>query len=117
VRRYAGRLVNIHPSLLPAFKGLDAQRQALEAGARVAGCTTHFVTEDVDAGPIILQAALAVRPDDTPETLAARILELEHLVYPRTIQLFAEGRVALVDGRVRIAGAKPTADVLVAPEV
>ncbi len=87
------RVLNIHPSLLPAFRGLDAQRRAWEHGVRVAGCTVHFVTEGVDEGPILLQAAVAVLPADTPETLAARILEEEHRIYPKAVRLVAEGRV------------------------
>jgi phosphoribosylglycinamide formyltransferase 1 len=100
---FQGRIVNIHPGLLPSFKGLKAQRQALEAGVRVAGCTTHIVTPDLDAGPILLQAALAVHPDDTEASLAQRILRLEHLLLPRTVQLFAEGRITLDGCRARIA--------------
>ena len=95
---FAGRLLNIHPSLLPAFSGLDAQRQALEHGVRITGCTVHFVDEHLDAGPILMQAAVPVVDADTVETLSARILRQEHLIYPKAIQLIAEGRVA-VDGR------------------
>ena len=96
---FAGRMVNIHPSLLPAFKGLDAVGQAHKAGVAEAGCTTHLVTQDLDGGPILLQAGLRVRPDETVESLRARILRLEHLLLPRTVQLFAEGRVT-ADGRI-----------------
>ena len=99
VRAFAGRLVNIHPALLPAFKGLAAVRQAHEAGVAEAGCSTHLVTDDLDGGPVLLQAGLKVRPQETLESLQARILALEHLVLPRTVQLFAEGRVA-ADGRI-----------------
>lgn len=91
--RFAGRIVNIHPALLPAFRGAHGIRDTLAAGAKVAGCTTHLVTADLDAGPILLQAALAVRPDDDEESLARRVLRLEHQILPRTVQLFAEGRV------------------------
>ena len=105
--RFPGRIVNIHPSLLPSFQGLKAVRQALAAGVRVAGCTTHVVTADLDGGPILLQAALAVRPGETEADLASRILHLEHLLLPRTVQLFAEGRVQVADGRATIA-AGPT---------
>lgn len=101
---YPGRIMNIHPSLLPAFPGLDAQAQALEYGVKVAGCTVHFVDEGTDSGPIILQAAVPVKEDDTAETLAARILVEEHRLYPRAIQLFAEGRLVLDGRRVRIEG-------------
>jgi phosphoribosylglycinamide formyltransferase 1 len=100
---FAGRIVNIHPSLLPSFQGLKAVRQALAKGVGVAGCTTHVVTSDLDGGPILLQAALAVRPGDDEGSLSRRILALEHLLLPRTVQLFAEGRVAVADGRARIA--------------
>jgi len=99
VRAFAGHLVNIHPALLPAFKGLQAVKQAHEAGVAEAGCSTHLVTDDLDGGPILLQAGLKVRPQETLETLQRRILALEHLVLPRTVQLFAEGRVAM-DGRI-----------------
>ncbi|MEK6976140.1 MAG: phosphoribosylglycinamide formyltransferase [Candidatus Thermoplasmatota archaeon] len=103
VDAFPGRVVNIHPSLLPAFKGLRAVQQALDAGVRFAGCSTHLVTADLDGGPIVLQAAVAVKPDDTHETLSRRILRLEHLLLPRTVQLFCEGRVATADGRAIIA--------------
>lgn len=98
------RVINIHPALLPAFKGLHAQRQAVEYGVRISGATVHFVDEALDHGPIILQGAVAVDPDDTPETLGARILEVEHQLYPAAIQLIAEGRVEVVGRRVRVRG-------------
>ncbi len=101
---FPGRVMNIHPALLPAFQGLHAQRQALEYGVRMAGATVHFVDEETDHGPIILQGALFVAPDDTEDSLARRILELEHAIYPAAIQLFAEGRLAVEGRRVRIAG-------------
>ena len=100
---YRNRMMNIHPSLLPSFPGLEAQKQTLEWGAKVAGCTVHFVTEGVDEGPIILQSTVPVLEGDSPETLAARILVEEHIIYPRAVQLYADGRL-LVEGRqVRIA--------------
>ncbi len=102
VRAYAGRIVNVHPSLLPAFPGLAAQRQALEHGVRVAGATVHFVDEGVDTGPIILQASVPVHPDDTEETLSARILLEEHRLYPEAIRLFAEGRLTIAGRKVLI---------------
>lgn len=102
VQAFAGRALNIHPSLLPAFPGLHAQRQALEHGAKVAGCTVHFVDEAVDAGPIVLQAAVPVEADDTEETLSARILKEEHRIYPAAVRLFAEGRLTLVGRRVMV---------------
>lgn len=98
VRQYAGRLMNIHPSLLPAFPGAHAHRDVLAYGVKISGCTVHFVDEGTDSGPIILQAAVEVLPDDTEETLSARILEQEHILYPRAIQLFVEGRLK-IDGR------------------
>ncbi len=102
VRAYAGRIVNVHPSLLPAFPGLAAQRQALECGVRVAGATVHFVDEGVDTGPIILQASVPVHPDDTEESLSARILVEEHRLYPEAIRLFADGRLTLAGRKVLI---------------
>jgi len=104
VTRFAGRLVNIHPSLLPAFPGLDTHERALEAGVKVHGCTVHFVTAELDHGPIIIQAAVAVRPDDTPETLAARVLEQEHVVYPRAVRWILDGRLSVDRGVVHVQG-------------
>lgn len=107
--RWLGRQLNIHPSLLPAFKGLAAAKQALDAGVRIAGCTVHFVTPELDAGPIIAQAAVPVLPDDTPETLAARILTAEHRLYPLALQLVASGKARLVHGTVALeAGVNET---------
>jgi phosphoribosylglycinamide formyltransferase 1 len=100
VRAFAGRALNVHPSLLPAFPGLHAQRQALEHGAKVTGATVHFIDEGVDTGPIVLQAAVPVEPEDTEETLAARILAQEHRLYPDAIRLFAEGRLRIEGRRV-----------------
>ncbi|MEW8979105.1 MAG: phosphoribosylglycinamide formyltransferase [Symbiobacterium sp.] len=99
---FPNRILNIHPSLLPAFPGLDAQGQALAYGVKVAGCTVHFVNEGMDEGPIILQAAVPVLEDDTHETLRARIQVEEHRIYPRAVQLFAEGRLRIEGRRVRI---------------
>jgi phosphoribosylglycinamide formyltransferase 1 len=98
IRRFANRILNIHPSLLPAFPGLDAQRQALEHGVKLAGCTVHFVDEDLDAGPIVLQMAVPVRDDDTVESLSARILAEEHRIYSEAIAIVLSGRYSL-DGR------------------
>lgn len=98
VRAFAGRALNVHPSLLPAFPGLHAQRQALEHGVRITGATVHFIDEGVDTGPIVLQAAVPVERGDTEETLAARVLAEEHRLYPEAIRLFAEGRLR-IDGR------------------
>jgi len=100
IRAFAGRSLNIHPSLLPAFPGLHAQRQALEHGVKVTGATVHFADEGVDSGPIVLQAAVPVEPDDTEETLSARILVQEHRIYPEAIRLFAEGRLRIVGRKV-----------------
>ena len=100
------RVVNIHPSLLPAFPGMDAQRQAWEHGVKVSGATVHLVEEALDAGPIVMQEAVAVRPDDTPDTLAARILEAEHRIYPRAVRLLLGGRWH-VEGRRFVADAEP----------
>ncbi len=107
-QHWAGRIINIHPSLLPAFKGLHVQQQALDAGVRLSGCTVHFVTPDLDAGPIIAQAAVPVLPDDTADTLAARILRQEHRLYPRVVRWFAEGRIGLRDGKAAVSGAEET---------
>jgi phosphoribosylglycinamide formyltransferase 1 len=104
VETWRDRIVNIHPSLLPAFPGLHPQRQALAAGVRFAGCTVHFVRPEVDAGPIIAQAVVATRPDDDEASLSDRILEVEHRLYPLTVRLIAEGRVRVVVGRVEIDG-------------
>ena len=102
VRRYRTRILNVHPALLPAFRGLDAQRQALQHGVKVAGATVHFVDEGVDTGPIVLQAAVPVLDDDTEATLAARILAEEHRLYPEAIQLYAEGRLQVSGRRVSV---------------
>jgi len=102
VRAWQGRLMNIHPSLLPAFPGLHAQRQALDHGVRIAGATVHFVDEGVDTGPIVLQAAVPVEATDTEETLAARILIEEHRIYPEAVRLFAEGRLHVTGRQVSI---------------
>lgn len=93
VRHYEGRMMNIHPSLLPKYRGLHTHARALEAGDKVAGCTVHYVTPELDAGPILLQARVPVLADDTPETLAARVLEQEHKIYPEAIRLFAQQRL------------------------
>jgi phosphoribosylglycinamide formyltransferase 1 len=104
VRRYAGRMLNIHPSLLPAFPGLDTHARALAAGVKVHGCTVHFVTDALDAGPIVIQAAVPVLPEDSAESLAARVLEQEHRVYPRAARWFLEDRLVIANGSVRVKG-------------
>jgi phosphoribosylglycinamide formyltransferase-1 len=102
IRAYPGRILNVHPSLLPAFPGLEPQRQALAYGAKVSGATVHLVDEGLDSGPILLQEAVSVREDDTEETLAARILEVEHRLYPRAARIVLDGRYRVEDHRVRL---------------
>jgi phosphoribosylglycinamide formyltransferase-1 len=102
-RKWEGRLLNIHPSLLPSFKGVHVHEQALQAGVRISGCTVHFVVPELDAGPIISQAAVPVEHGDTPDTLAARVLEQEHRLYPEALKLLAEGKVKLEGGRAVFA--------------
>lgn len=104
VARFAGRLVNIHPSLLPAFPGLHTHERALAAGVKVHGCTVHFVTAELDAGPIIIQAAVAVQPADTAAALAARVLEQEHVVYPRAAKWFLDGKLTVSGNAVHVKG-------------
>jgi phosphoribosylglycinamide formyltransferase-1 len=115
VRAYEGRLLNIHPSLLPAFPGLDAQAQAHARGVRIAGCTTHFVTEDVDGGPIVMQAAVAVPPGASAEDIAARILAAEHRIYPATVQALATGKARYEAGRVAWREGTTAEGVLTSP--
>ncbi len=115
VNAYANRMMNIHPSLLPSFPGLDVQKKAIEWGCKLAGCTVHFVTEGVDEGPIILQAAIPILDDDSPETLAARILVQEHKLYPRAVQLFAEGRLRVDGRRVLIELGKSVGEAVIGP--
>jgi phosphoribosylglycinamide formyltransferase-1 len=115
VNAYANRMMNIHPSLLPSFPGLDVQKKALEWGCKLAGCTVHFVTQGVDEGPIILQAAVPTLDTDSPDVLAARILEQEHKIYPRAVQLFAENRLRVDGRRVFIEEGKPVGDAIISP--
>ncbi len=103
VRKWEGRMLNIHPSLLPAFKGTRAHQQAIDAGVKVSGCTVHFVVPELDAGPIIAQAAVPVLPGDTAQTLAARILVEEHRIYPQALRAVAEGTVTLQNGKAVFA--------------
>jgi phosphoribosylglycinamide formyltransferase-1 len=107
VHAFHHKMMNVHPALLPAFPGLDAQAQALHYGAKVAGCTVHFVDEVPDGGPIILQAAVPVLEDDTEETLSARILEQEHRIYPEAVALFFEGRLKIDGRRVHVLAETP----------
>jgi len=104
VGHWPGRMLNIHPALLPAFKGLDTHKRALEAGAKIHGATVHFVVAELDSGPIIAQGAIAVHADDSEAALAARVLAVEHRIYPLALKLVAQGRVRIVDGRCLIDG-------------
>jgi phosphoribosylglycinamide formyltransferase-1 len=116
IERYAGRLINIHPALLPAFTGLHTHRRALEAGAKVHGCTVHFVTAQLDHGPIVIQAAVPVLAHDTEETLATRVLQQEHRIYPQALRWFCVDRLLLAaDGRVILQGAATAVGALLSP--
>ena len=116
VERYRGRLLNIHPSLLPAFPGLDTHRRALEAGVKLHGCSVHFVGPQLDQGPIVIQAAVPVLPGDDEKALAARVLREEHRIYPQAIRWFCEGRIALGPGQaVQIREQQATAGALISP--
>lgn len=106
LRHFPNRVVNIHPSLIPAFQGLHAQRQALEFGAKLSGCTVHIVDESIDGGPVIVQAVVPVLPEDTEESLSERILRFEHRILPQTVQWFAEGRVKVEGRKVIVRGAR-----------
>lgn len=117
VGRWEGRMINVHPALLPAFKGLDTHARALAAGVRLHGATVHLVVPEMDSGPIIVQGAVPVGDDDTPDTLAARVLAVEHRLYPLALRWLAEGRISVEAGRCRIAGAAAPAGLLVAPAV
>lgn len=110
VSRYEGRILNIHPSLLPLFPGLNTHQRAIDAGMRIAGCTVHFVTEGMDEGPAIVQAAVPVLPDDTAGTLAARVLMVEHRSYPLALRLVAEGKVRMEGGKAVATGDLPLID-------
>jgi phosphoribosylglycinamide formyltransferase-1 len=117
VERWQDRVLNVHPALLPAFKGLNTHARALAAGVRIHGATVHLVVPEVDSGPILVQAALAVRQGDTAKTLAARVLALEHRIYPAALRMLAEERVRIVAGRCRIDGHGESDDTLIAPEI
>ena len=112
VRRYDARMINVHPSLLPAYPGLHTHRRALAQGVKVHGCTVHFVTPHLDHGPIIVQAAVPVFAGDTEETLAARVLRQEHRIYPLAVRWFAEGRLVIENGIVRVKGQDATQALL-----
>jgi phosphoribosylglycinamide formyltransferase-1 len=117
VGHWRGRMINIHPALLPAFKGLDTHARALAAGVKIHGASVHFVVPDMDSGPVIAQGAIAVRDDDTAETLAERVLAIEHRIYPAALALLAAGRIEIVDGRCLIEGAPATDGHLLVPEI
>ncbi len=106
LENFPNRVINIHPSLIPAFQGLNAQRRAVEFGSKITGCSVHIVDESVDGGPVVVQAAVPVLPEDTEETLSERILRFEHRILPQTVQWFAEGRVRIEGRRVLVEGAR-----------
>lgn len=116
VDRWKDRIINIHPSLLPAFKGLDIHERVLAAGARITGCTVHFVRAEMDEGPIIVQGAVPVLAGDTPDSLAARVLTVEHRIYPLAVRLIAEGRARVVGDLVPLQGDGEPGTMLVSPE-
>ena len=115
VQRWFGRMLNIHPSLLPSFPGLDPHGQALKAGVKISGATVHFVIPQTDAGPIVMQGAVGVHDDDTPDTLAARILEVEHRIYPDALRLIASGRISLDGAICRLRGGAGPENILISP--
>jgi phosphoribosylglycinamide formyltransferase 1 len=115
VQRWHGRMLNIHPSLLPSFPGLEPQAQALRAGVKISGATVHFVIPETDAGPILMQGAVAVLDDDTADTLAARILEVEHRIYPEALRLLASGQVRLEGEVCKTTGNAGSGDALISP--
>jgi phosphoribosylglycinamide formyltransferase-1 len=115
VQSWYGKMLNIHPSLLPSFPGIDPAAQALKAGVKISGATVHFVIPETDAGPIVMQGAVAVRDDDTPETLAARILTVEHRIYPAALRLLAGGKVVLEGDRCRTPGSAAADATLISP--
>ncbi len=117
VQRWHGRMLNIHPSLLPSFPGLDPHGQALRAGVKISGATVHFVIPETDAGPIVMQGAIAVRDDDTAETLAARVLEIEHRIYPEALRLVAGGAVKIEGEVCRTTADASGDDSLISPDV
>jgi len=117
VQRWYGRMLNIHPSLLPSFPGLDPHGQALKAGAKISGATVHFVIPETDAGPIVMQGAVPVRNDDTAEALSERILAVEHRIYPEALRLLASGRLRLVGDLCRIDGEAGSGAALISPLV
>src|SRR5450756_2282096 len=117
VQRWYGRMLNIHPSLLPSFPGLDPQGQALRAGVKISGATVHFVIPETDAGPIVMQGAVAVRDDDTADTLAARILAIEHRIYPDALRLLASDKIRIEGELCKTAGSAGSDDTLISPAI
>jgi phosphoribosylglycinamide formyltransferase-1 len=117
VQRWYGRMLNIHPSLLPLFPGLDPHGQALRAGVKISGATVHFVIPETDAGPILMQGAVAVRDDDTPDTLAARILKIEHRIYPEALRLLASGLIQLDGDTCKTTGFAGAEETLISPAI
>lgn len=117
VERWRDHMINVHPSLLPSFKGLHTHERALDAGVRVHGCTVHFVRAEMDEGPIILQAVVPIEPGDTPDLLADRVLTQEHVIYPKGLELLAAGRLTVAQERVEIAGVERGLSPLIAPKV
>jgi phosphoribosylglycinamide formyltransferase 1 len=117
VGRWEGRMLNIHPALLPAFKGLDTHERALAAGVKIHGASVHFVVPEMDSGPIVAQGAVAIHDDDTAQTLASRVLAVEHRIYPLALRLVADGRVRIVDGRCLIDGGAAPSGSLIVPEI
>ena len=115
VERWAGKMLNIHPSLLPSFRGLDPHGQALRAGVKISGATVHFVTPEMDAGPIVMQGAVAVREDDTSDTLASRVLDIEHRIYPEALRLVANGDARIDNDVCRTAATGSPDDTLISP--
>lgn len=117
VRQWEGRMLNIHPALLPSYKGLHTHERALADGVKIHGATVHFVVPEMDSGPIIMQGAVAVRDDDTPDTLAARVLGVEHCIYPNSLRLVASGRTRLENGVCKSDASGSPDDALISPEV
>jgi len=116
ITRWKNRIINIHPSLLPSFKGLHVHERVIESGSRISGCSVHYVRAEMDNGPIIVQAAVPVLMEDTPETLAQRVLAWEHQIYPQAVRYIAEGRVRVTGEKVRITGAEAPAPGFMSPE-
>lgn len=115
VTRWEGRMLNIHPALLPSFKGLDTHERALAEGVRIHGATVHFVVPEMDSGPIVVQAAVTVLSNDTPQTLAGRVIQAEHRIYPLALRWLCEGKLKVVDGRCVVSGASDIDGMLVSP--